>query len=108
MRRGFLPREDVMTEPVAVDLPHRLCKAAARGRIEHGVGKIANFVPGGALTERHWEGDVMPFTVQAVGPGIARRPDVPDPHVQERKSVAEGKGVSVRVELGGRRFIKKK
>src|SRR3546814_12771967 len=81
MRRGFLPREDVMTEPVAVDLPHRLGKAAARGRIEHGVGKIANFVPGGAITERHWEGDVMHFTVAATGQRIASRHDVPDAHV---------------------------
>ncbi len=65
-----------MTDPIAVDLPHKLGKAAARGRIEHGVGRIAEFVPGGAVTERHWEGDTMHFTVEAMGQRVASRLDV--------------------------------
>src|SRR3546814_15222050 len=36
-------------------------------------------------------------------PGTHRRP-----HGQDRKSVVEGKSVSVRLDLGGRRLIKKK
>ncbi|MCM8730759.1 polyhydroxyalkanoic acid system family protein [Hephaestia sp. GCM10023244] len=70
-----------MTEPVAVDLPHRLGKAVARGRIERGVGKIARFVPGGAITDHRWEGDVMHFTVEAMGQRIASRLDVQDANV---------------------------
>ncbi len=70
-----------MSEPIAVDLPHQLGKAAARGRIEHGVGRIAEFVPGGSITERHWEGDVMHFTVEAMGQRIASRLDVQDANV---------------------------
>src|SRR3546814_13703526 len=38
-------------------------------------------------------------------PAPARRPTSP---LRDRKSVGEGKGVSVRVDLGGRRIIKKK
>jgi hypothetical protein len=70
-----------MTESVSVDLPHKLGKAAARGRIEHGVGRIAEFVPGGNITERHWEGDTMHFTVEAMGQRISSRLDVQDANV---------------------------
>src|SRR3546814_19312101 len=35
------------------------------------------------------------------------RPPAPPTHVLERKSVVKGKSVSVRVDLGGRRIIKK-
>src|SRR3546814_11821761 len=40
------------------------------------------------------------FTRRRIGTGVDRRSD--------RKSVGEGKSVSVRVDLGGRRLIKKK
>src|SRR3546814_11525036 len=49
----------------------------------------------------------------AAGPGLwprsgeRWRDDAPDPP-RDRKSVVEGKSVSVRVDIGGRRIIKKK
>src|SRR3546814_13347992 len=39
---------------------------------------------------------------------VAGAVDHPQPGEEDRKSVVEGKSVSVRVNLGGRRFIKKK
>src|SRR3546814_13623177 len=38
---------------------------------------------------------------------VAPQPDAMRRHIRDRKSVVEGKSVSVRVDLGGRRFIKK-
>lgn len=65
-----------MNEPISVDIPHKLGLAAARARIEKGIGKLASFVPGGAVTEHRWEGDTLVFTVEAMGQRVASRLDV--------------------------------
>ena len=52
-----------MTAPIEVDVPHQLGIAAAKERIGSGFGKLADFVPGGAITEHRWEGDSLWFTV---------------------------------------------
>ena len=65
-----------MTDPIVVDIPHKLGLATARDRIEKGVGKLASFVPGGAVTEHRWEGDTLIFTVEAMGQRVASRLDV--------------------------------
>lgn len=65
-----------MTDPIVVDIPHKLGLATARARIEKGVGKLASFVPGAALTEHRWEGDTLIFTVEAMGQRVASRLDV--------------------------------
>src|SRR3546814_16716882 len=52
--------------------------------------------------------DLDPLTAQ-LGDLVPQRPRIEDDAVaEERQSVVEGKRVSVRVALGGRRFIKKK
>lgn len=65
-----------MTDPIVVDIPHKLGLAAARARIDKGVGKLASFVPGGAVTDHRWEGDTLIFTVEAMGQRVASRLDV--------------------------------
>ena len=65
-----------MNDPISVDIPHKLGLAAARARIEKGIGKLASFVPGGAVTEHRWEGDTLVFTVEAMGQRVASRLDV--------------------------------
>lgn len=67
-----------MNDPITVDIPHKLGLEAARARIETGVGKLASFVPGGAVTEHRWEGDTLTFTVEAMGQRVASRLDVMD------------------------------
>jgi hypothetical protein len=65
-----------MSDPIIVDIPHKLGLAAARERIDKGVDKLAAFVPGAALTEHRWEGDTLIFTVEAMGQRVASRLDV--------------------------------
>ncbi len=65
-----------MNKTVTVDIPHQLGLAGARSRIESGIGTIAASIPGGAVTEHHWEGDAMVFTIEAMGQNIAARLDV--------------------------------
>ena len=59
-----------MTAPVEVDIPHKLGRDAARARIEKGFGKLAGFIPGSSVTDHRWAGDVLTFTVEAMGQRI--------------------------------------
>jgi hypothetical protein len=70
-----------MTAPIELDLPHKLGRAAARARIEQGFGKLASFIPGGQVTEHHWEGDTLSFAVEAMGQRVASRLTVLDDKV---------------------------
>ena len=62
-----------MAAPIELDLPHKLGRAGARTRSEHGCGKLADFIPGGTVSEHHWEGDTFTFTVEAMGQRVASR-----------------------------------
>ncbi|QDX26695.1 hypothetical protein FPZ54_12195 [Sphingomonas suaedae] len=70
-----------MTEPVIVDIPHKLGRETARARIAGGVGKIGSMFPGGGSVEERWEGDTLHFTVTAMGQSVASRLEVHDRHV---------------------------
>lgn len=70
-----------MTEPVTVDIPHKLGREGARARLATGVGKIGSMFPGGGSVQEHWEGDTLHFTVTAMGQSVASRLDVHDSHV---------------------------
>ena len=65
-----------MTQPIEVDLPHRLGKAAAKQRIESGFGKLAGVIPGGHVAEHHWSGDTLNFVAEGMGQRVAVRLDV--------------------------------
>ena len=65
-----------MTDPITVEVPHKLGLAEARRRVEAGIGKLAAMIPGGAAVDHRWDGDVLDFTVAAMGQRIASRLDV--------------------------------
>ncbi|MEO5866729.1 MAG: polyhydroxyalkanoic acid system family protein [Sphingomonas sp.] len=70
-----------MSEPIEVDIPHKLGAAGARARLESGIGKIAGMFPGGGTVQHRWAGDTMHFTVTAMGQTIASRLEVFDARV---------------------------
>ena len=70
-----------MTEPIVVQVPHQLGQAEARRRVDAGIGKLAGWIPGGAEVEHHWEGDVLRFTLAAMGQRIASALDVREDRV---------------------------
>lgn len=65
-----------MTDPIVVDVPHELGLAKARERVDRGIGTLAGSIPGGAAVDHAWSGDVLHFTVAAMGQRIASRIDV--------------------------------
>jgi hypothetical protein len=68
-------------DPIKVDIPHRLGRETARARLDGGVGKLAEMVPGGGHVEQRWEGDTLHFTVRALGQAVVSRIDVFDDRV---------------------------
>lgn len=70
-----------MTDPIRIDIPHQLGREAARERIARGIGKLADLVPGGAVTEHQWDGDRLSFAVEAMGQRVVSRLDVLDTSV---------------------------
>jgi len=65
-----------MSQPHVVDIPHRLGQEEARRRIERGVGRIADHVPGGAQAESSWDGDRLNLKVTAMGQAVTARMEV--------------------------------
>ena len=63
-------------QPVEVDIPHKLGLAAARARVEGGFRQIADLIPGGHVTQHHWDGDSLTFTIEALGQRVSSRLDV--------------------------------
>ncbi len=70
-----------MTQPIEVDIPHKLGIATARERIAKGTGKLADFIPGGNVTEQRWDGDTLHLTVEAMGQRVTSRIAVFDHHL---------------------------
>ena len=52
-----------MAQPISLDIPHTLGKAAVRQRLDGGIGRITEKIPGGGHVQHRWEGDTMHFTV---------------------------------------------
>jgi len=57
----------MMTTPITLDIPHSLGKAAAHDRLDRGIGKIGQLIPGGGQVTHSWSGETMIFTVTAIG-----------------------------------------
>lgn len=61
-----------MSTPLHVTIPHQLGRAEARRRIEHGVSKLADQLPGDAsVYDPHWEGDRLAFRIAALGQAVS-------------------------------------
>lgn len=65
-----------MTAPIEVDIPHQLGTEQAKTRISGSFGKLADFVPGGAVTEHRWVNDTLHFTVEGLGQRVSAKLDV--------------------------------
>ena len=71
-----------MSEPIVVEIPHKLGLAGARERVDGGIGKLAGMFPGGAAVDHRWEGDTMFFTVAAMGQRVASKLTVAETSVR--------------------------
>jgi hypothetical protein len=71
-----------MTQPIQVDLPHKLGAAEAKRRIEGGIGRLKDFVPGGAEVRSAWTGDRLGLQVNAMGQEVNAQIDVRDSYVR--------------------------
>ncbi|MBJ6120379.1 polyhydroxyalkanoic acid system family protein [Sphingomonas mollis] len=60
-----------MGQPISLDIPHSLGKAGVRQRLDGGITRITEKIPGGGHVDHRWEGDTMHFTVSAMGQTIA-------------------------------------
>lgn len=70
-----------MADPIALDIPHQLGKAAARDRLDRGIGKIGTMIPGGGDVKHDWDGDTMAFRLTAMGQTMHCTATVSDAHV---------------------------
>jgi hypothetical protein len=60
-----------MSQPIQVDLPHKLGKDEARRRIAGNIHKLKDHIPGGAAqVESSWSGDQLKLDVSAMGQTI--------------------------------------
>ena len=72
-----------MTQPIVVNLPHKLGAEEAKRRMRGGIGKLKDHVPGGAaeVTSR-WDGDRMYLNVKAMGQEVDGHVDVEETKVR--------------------------
>ena len=60
-----------MSQPIDVDLPHKLGKAEAKRRIGDNIHRLGEHIPGGsANVSSRWEGDTMKLSVAAMGQAV--------------------------------------
>jgi len=67
-----------MSNPLTVDLPHKLGAEEARRRIERNVGKLTDHIPGGAQVSSRWSGNRLDLDVGAMGQQVAAQIDIQD------------------------------
>ena len=70
-----------MTQPVEVDIPHKLGKDEARRRIANNLHKLEEHIPGGAQVHSGWVGDQLNLDVAAMGQSVTSTIDVMDDKV---------------------------
>jgi hypothetical protein len=54
-------------QPITLDLPHNLGKAAVRARLEEEMAKVVQGIPGVAQVAHQWNGDTLNLTLAALG-----------------------------------------
>lgn len=65
-----------MSKPVSVSIPHELGKAEARRRIDEGVGRLTGQIGAVGEIKQAWEGDLMRFSLQAIGQTVTGTIDI--------------------------------
>jgi len=72
-----------MTQPIQVDLPHTLGTQEAKRRIQNGIGRLRDHIPGGAAeVTSGWSGDRMSLRVKAMGQDVSATLDVEEKKVR--------------------------
>jgi putative polyhydroxyalkanoic acid system protein len=72
-----------MANPISIDLPHRLGVDEAKRRLQSGVGKLKDHIPGGAAeVESRWHDDRMALDVRAMGQEVRARIEVEERRVR--------------------------
>ncbi|WP_300973517.1 polyhydroxyalkanoic acid system family protein [Sphingomonas sp. LHG3406-1] len=66
------------TQPIHVDLPHKLGRTEARRRIADNIHKLTSFFPGGAAVTHEWQGDRLDLVIAAMGQSAEARLEVED------------------------------
>jgi hypothetical protein len=70
-----------MTQPIEVDLPHKLGKDEARRRIANNLHRLQEHIPGGAQVQSGWAGDQLNHDVAAMGQSVTAQIDVEETKV---------------------------
>jgi len=65
-----------MSEPISVDLPHRLGAEEAKRRIGSNIGSLTSHLPPGAQVSSVWEGDRLKLGIGAMGQQVSADVDV--------------------------------
>ena len=73
-----------MTQPIDVNLPHKLGKEEARRRIANNIHKLKEHIPGGAEVESAWTGDQLGLGINALGQSVQATIDVEETKVRVR------------------------
>lgn len=73
-----------MSQPIELDLPHKLGKDEARRRLADNVHRLSEHIPGGANVQSGWTGDRLDLTVAALGEQVQAAMEVHDDRVHVR------------------------
>lgn len=73
-----------MSQPIDVELPHKLGKDEARRRIANNVHRLQEHIPGGAKVQSGWAGDQLNLDVAALGQQVTATIDVEEAKVRVR------------------------
>jgi hypothetical protein len=71
-----------MNKPIVIDLPHKLGAEEAKRRMQGGIGKLKDHLPGGGLVQSSWDGNRMNLNVQAMGQQVVGHLDVEETKVR--------------------------
>lgn len=72
-----------MTQPIKIDLPHRLGAEEAKRRMQGSIGQLKDHIPGGnADVHSRWDGDRMYLMVRAMGQEVSGHIDVEETKVR--------------------------
>jgi len=71
-----------MNKPITVDLPHKLGAEEAKRRMQGGIGKLKDHLPGGGLVQSSWDGNRMNLNIQAMGQQVVGHLDVEETKVR--------------------------
>jgi hypothetical protein len=71
-----------MHKPFIIDMPHKLGREEAKRRLQAGIGRVSDHVPGGqADVTSRWESDRLHLHVKAMGQSVGGHLDVREDHV---------------------------